>query len=96
MQTWLWMIFFLVFGTAMFLVGYYTGHMDAGKAPNPQVWQNVRKYGIDANKEVNLHGIDMEHEETMAMIERGCFDNVDFSDSVETEFSESDDEDDDE
>ena len=75
MATWLWMIFFLVFGTLMFLVGHYTGRIDADKAPNPQVWQNVRARSIDANKEVNLHGIDMEHAETMAMIERGVFDN---------------------
>lgn len=85
MATWLWMIFFLVFGTLMFLVGHYTGRIDADKAPNPQVWQNVRARSIDANKEVNLHGIDMEHAETMAMIERGCFDNVDFDENHETD-----------
>jgi hypothetical protein len=57
-------------------------------------WKQVRKYGIDANKEVNLHGIDMEHEETMAMIERGCFDNVDFTENCETGKELPDDEDD--
>lgn len=80
MATWLWMIFFMVFGTGMFFVGYFTGRMDADKAPNPQVWQNVRTHSIDASKAVNLHGIDMEHAENMAMIERGIYDNVPFND----------------
>ena len=91
MQTWLWMIFFLVFGTGMFLVGYYTGHLDADKAPTPECWEFVRARSVDARKEVDLHGIDMEHEETMAMIERGCFDNMDFSENYETDIDLPDD-----
>ena len=82
MATWLWMIFFLVFGTFMFLVGHYTGKLDAGenKAPSAQAWIKVREIASQMNKEVALYQIDKDHEEEMALIERGTYDNLPFSD----------------
>ena len=77
MAIWLWMIFFLVFGTGMFLVGHYTGKLDAGvdRAPNASAWIKVREAAEQMNKEVAMYQIDKEHEEQMALIERGVFDN---------------------
>lgn len=77
MATWLWMIFFLVFGTFMFLVGHYTGKLDAGenRAPNAASYVKVREIASQANKEVAMYKIDREHEEQMTLIERGVFDN---------------------
>lgn len=82
MATWLWMIFFLVFGTGMFLVGHYTGKLDAGadRAPSAQAWMNVRFHASDANKEVAMYQIDKDHEEEMELIHRGTYDNLPFSD----------------
>ena len=71
---WAWMAFSLVFGTAMFFVGHFTGRIDAEKAPTENAWVNVRKFNIEANAEVQKRAIEAEHEERMAMIERGVFD----------------------
>lgn len=78
MADWLWMIFFLGFGTAMFFVGRYTGRLDADKCPTENAWINVRNHRTDANKEITIHGINAEHEERMALIQRGALDKVDF------------------
>lgn len=78
MTDWLWMIFFLGFGTAMFFVGHYTGRLDADKCPTENAWINVRNHSADANKEITIHGINAEHEERMALIQRGALDKVDF------------------
>jgi len=82
MATWLWMIFFLVFGTGMFLVGHYTGKLDAGvdRAPNASAWIKVRETAGQMNKEVAMYQIDKEHEEEMTRINRGIYDNLPFSD----------------
>lgn len=72
------MIFFLGFGTAMFFVGHYTGRLDADKCPTENAWINVRNHSADANKEITIHGINAEHEERMALIQRGALDKVDF------------------
>ena len=82
MATWLWMIFFLVFGTCMFLVGHYTGKLDAGvdRAPNASAWIKVRESAGQMNKEVAMYQIDKEHEEEMARINRGVYDNPPFDD----------------
>lgn len=67
----------LVFGTAMFFVGHYTGRIDADKAPNATAWEEIRQYSIDAKKEIELRAISYDHEETMALIERGALDGAD-------------------
>lgn len=66
----------LVFGTAMFFVGHYTGRIDADKAPNATAWVEIRQYSIDAKKEIELRAISYDHEETMALIARGALDGV--------------------
>ena len=82
MATWLWMIFFLAFGTGMFLVGHYTGKLDAGvdRAPSAQAWIRVRETAGQMNKEVAMYQIDKEHEREKMLIERGVYDNLPFSD----------------
>ena len=82
MSTWLWMIFFLVFGTFMFLVGHYTGKLDAGenRAPNAASYVKVREIASQANKEVAMYQIDKEHEREKMLIERGVYDNLPFDD----------------
>lgn len=96
MATWLWMIFFLVFGTGMFLVGHYTGKLDAGvdRAPSTQAWIRVRETAGQMNKEVAMYQIDKEHEEQMALIERGVFDDqelpFDDADDLHTDEDEPD------
>lgn len=82
MATWLWMIFFLVFGTFMFLVGHYTGKLDAGvdRAPNAASYVKVREIASQANKEVAMYQIDKEHEREKMLIERGVYDNIPFDD----------------
>ena len=68
----------MVFGTAMFFVGHYTGRIDADKAPNATVWEEIRQYSIDAKKEIDLRALDYDHSENMALIERGALDRIDF------------------
>lgn len=70
---WAWMVFSLVFGTAMFFVGHFTGRIDADKCPSEHAWINVRRYSVEANAEVQKCAIEAEHDERMAMIERGVF-----------------------
>lgn len=84
MTDWLWMIFFLGFGTAMFFVGHYTGRLDADKCPTENAWINVRNHSADANKEITIHGINAEHEERMALIQRMALDGADiFEDEIQ-------------
>ena len=71
---WVWIIVGIVFGTAMFVVGHYTGTLDADKCPSEHAWINIRKYSIDMNKECALREMELNHEEQMALIERGTFD----------------------
>lgn len=82
MATWLWMIFFLVFGTGMFLVGHYTGKVDAGvdRAPNASAWIKVREIAAQANKEIAMYEIDKQHEREKMLIERGVYDSVPLDD----------------
>ena len=83
MATWIWMIFFMVFGTAMFLVGHYTGKLDAGenKAPSAQAWIRSREIAAQTNKEIAMYEIDKQHEREKMLIERGIYDSVPFDDS---------------
>lgn len=82
MATWLWMIFFLVFGTGMFLVGHYTGKLDAGenRAPNERAFIRVREIAAQTNKEIAMYEIDKQHEREKMLIERGVYDSVPFDD----------------
>lgn len=82
MATWLWMIFFLVFGTGMFLVGHYTGKLDAGenRSPNASSWVKVREIAAQTNKEIAMYEIDKQHEREKMLIERGVYDSVPFDD----------------
>lgn len=47
--------------------------------PSEQAFIEVNFRQIDANKEVALRKIELEHEEEMAIIERGVFDNQELS-----------------
>ena len=85
MPDWVYLIAIGVFGTAMFFVGHYTGRLDADKCPSENAWINVRTHGIDANKECAMREMDYNHEEQMAMIDRGTFDRIDFSEDDEND-----------
>lgn len=43
--------------------------------PSERAYIEVNFHSIDANKEVAIRKIELEHEEQMALIERGVFDN---------------------
>lgn len=76
LSEWAWIIVVFLFGTAMFAVGNYTGRLDSDKCPSENAWINVRKYSIDAQKEVEQQRLHDEHEQQIKMIERGCYDNL--------------------
>lgn len=74
MPEWGWVIAVFVGASLAYWAGVAFGLAD--RAPSENAWINVRTHAADAKKEVSLHGIDMEHEEQMALIARGVFDPV--------------------
>ena len=83
MPEWGWCIAIFVALTMGYLVVFAGGCWKSDAAPSPGAWRAVREYSIDAQKVVNIHGIDAQHEEEMALIQRGVYDNLDFSGGVE-------------
>ena len=78
MAEWVWLLSIFIALTIGYGVGFYAGSWKSEAAPSDNAYINVRRYSIDAQKEVNLRSIETEHEEQMAMIERGCFDGIEF------------------
>ena len=74
MPEWVWGIMLFVGSSLTYWAGVAFGRADMGKAPTPQAYENVRKYAIDMNKECALREMELNHEEQMALIERGTFD----------------------
>lgn len=91
MAEWLWLASIFIALTIGYGVGFYAGSWRSEAAPSDNAYINVRRYSIDAQKEVNLRNIEAEHEEQMALIDRGAFDPVLEKDG----YSEEEDDDDD-
>ena len=83
MPDWGWVISIFAGASLAYWAGVALGRAD--KAPSENAWINVRRYSVDANKEIALHNIDMEHDEQIRMIERGVFDQIDFSEDDEND-----------
>ena len=83
MPEWVYLIAVFASLTAGYFAGFAAGSWKTDRAPTENAWINVRTHSVDANKEIALHSIDMEHEEQMALIERGAFDQIDFSEETE-------------
>ena len=78
MPDWIYLLAIFIALTIGYGVGFYAGSWKSEAAPSDNAYINVRRYSIDAQKEVNLRSIETEHEEQMAMIDRGCFDGIEF------------------
>lgn len=74
MPEWLWVIALFVGMTVSYWAGVALGRTD--RAPSGLYWESVRKYSVDAKKEVELQALQFDHEETMALIARGALDGV--------------------
>ena len=83
MPDWGWVISIFAGASLAYWAGVALGRAD--RAPSENAWINVRTYGIDANKECAMREMDLNHEEQMAMIERGTFDRIDFSEDDEND-----------
>ena len=81
MPDWGWVISIFAGASLAYWAGVALGRSD--KAPTENAWINVRTYSIDANKECAMREMDLNHEEQMTMIERGVFDQIDFSEETE-------------
>lgn len=73
MPEWAYVITGFVLLTVGYLAGFLAAMWKAEQAPTENAWINVRKFSIQANTEVQKCAIEAEHEERMAMIERGVF-----------------------
>lgn len=79
MPVWAWVVSLFVMLTVGYFIGFCGGIWKSGDdCPTENAWINVRKYSIDAQKETAIANINAEHEEQMALIARGAFDNLDF------------------
>ena len=78
MPEWLWIIALFVGMTASYWAGIALGSARTDRAPSGLYWESVRKYSVDAKKEVDLRALEYDHEENLALIERGALDKVDF------------------
>ena len=74
MPEWLWVIALFVGMTVSYWAGVALGSAD--RVPSGLYWESVRKYSVDAKKEVELQALQFDHEETMALIARGALDGV--------------------
>ena len=74
MAEWVWILALFVALTAGYIGGFTAGSWRSDRAPTENAWINVRRYGIDAQKENAMASIRVAHEEQMALIERGVFD----------------------
>ena len=78
MTDWMWVLALFIGMTAMYWVGFAAGSWKTDRAPSAAVWRLVREHSIDAQTETAIANINAEHEEQMALIARGAFDNLDF------------------
>lgn len=92
MAEWVYLLAVFAALTVGYLCGYFAGSCRTDAAPTEHAWINVRRYSIDMNKECALREMELTHEEQMAMIERGCFDGIEFGEG-EPEEDEDDGED---
>lgn len=78
MPEWLYILLLFVGMSASYWCGVALGSARADRAPNAEAWREVRFRSIDAKKECELRAISYDHEENLALIERGAFDKIDF------------------
>ena len=76
MPDWGWIICLFVGMSLAYIAGYKLGKCEEDAAPTTNAWVNVRKYGIDSQKETEIYRIDREHEFDLQLMERGCYDNI--------------------
>lgn len=76
MTDWMWMLALFIGSSFMYWAGYALGTNRNDRAPNANVWFNIRKYSVDMNKECAMREMELNHEEQMAMINRGCYDGL--------------------
>lgn len=74
MAEWVYLLAVFVALTFGYVSGFVAGSWRSDRAPTPSVWENVRRYSIDMNKECALREMELNHEEQMALIERGIYD----------------------
>ena len=79
MAEWVWLLAIFIALTIGYAVGFYAGSIGREDCPSENAWINIRRASIDATKEVELYRAKSEHEESMAMIERGCYDGLKFA-----------------
>lgn len=76
MPEWLYILLLFVGMSASYWCGIALGSARTDRAPSGLYWESVRKYSVDAKKEVELQALRFDHEETMALIARGALDGV--------------------
>lgn len=76
MPEWVYLIAVFIALTMGYISGFVAGSWRSDRAPSPAAWENVRRYSIDMNKECALREMELAHEEQMALIERGVFDQA--------------------
>ena len=74
MPEWIWILALFAALTIAYFAGFAAGSWKTDRAPSEHAWINVRRYSIDMNKECALREMELNHEEQMALIERGAFD----------------------
>lgn len=74
MTDWMWALALFIGASLAYWAGVALGMNKNDRAPNANVWLNIRKYSVDMNKECALREMELNHEEQMALIERGTFD----------------------
>ena len=74
MTDWMWILALFIGASLTYWAGVALGMNKNDRAPNANVWLNIRKYSVDMNKECALREMELNHEEQMALIERGAFD----------------------
>ena len=76
MAEWVWLVAIFVALTLGYVAGWYAGVYKEDSAPTENAWINERKYDSDCRKEISLRALECEHEQQMAMINRGCYDGL--------------------
>lgn len=76
MTEWLCLASIFVALTLGYVAGWYAGCDRSNAAPSENAWLNERRYDCDCRKEISLKALECEHEQQMAMINRGCYDGL--------------------
>ena len=77
MTDWMWILALFIGASLAYWAGVALGMNKNDRAPNANVWLNIRRYSVDMNKECALREMELNHEEQMAMIERGVYGPMD-------------------